>query len=222
MSGRTTRPGPGRRAGGAERVAELETELEMVRAQRLRDQARLGEVTKERDRLRFELAQRNAEDAKLARASSGHSHSEDDDEDALQKIDGWLIKAGAERARLRDEAPFPSTLLSRLTANLVLRFARVAARDRRYATAEVLYQALILLRPRGFVWRQAGNMLAGQGLFSAATDCFERAIQIDAMDAQAWHAKAMALVRLGDADASKQALDRAVALDPGLANRAGE
>jgi tetratricopeptide (TPR) repeat protein len=127
-----------------------------------------------------------------------------------------LFKAGVERAKWRQEREIRSSVLARVTASLLLRFAKAAARDSHYATAEVFYQAIILLKPRSFVWRQTGNMLAGQGLFRAAIDCFDRAIALDDNDAAAWHAKAIAWRRLDDAEESRKAMKQAIALLPSL------
>lgn len=214
MSGTNARA-RSRSATGTARVAELEAELAAVQAQRLRDQERLGHVTRERDRLRFELAERDAAEGGAARRMGMAG----DEEDGAPQIDGWLLKAGAERALLRGEPAPPATLLSRLTTSLLLRFARAAARGRHYATAEVLYQAILALAPRGFIWRQTGNMLAGQGLYAAAIDCFDRAIAFDANDSEAWHAKAVALRRADRADESMAAMHHALSLNPELARR---
>lgn len=219
MTGRNARTG-GKQTTEAPRVAELEAELAATRDQRLRDQARLSQVTRERDRLKFELAERNLEEARamriIALRQKGLPTEEGDD---VAQMDGWFLKGGAERARLRGEASAPKSILARLTASLLLRFARAAARNRHYARAEVLYQAIILLAPRGFVWRQTGNMLAGQGLYITAVDFFDQAIGYDEADHEAWHAKAVALRRASKPDESMMAMERAIALNPELAKR---
>lgn len=200
-----------------DRVAELEGELAALSDQRRHELEVLQLVSLERDRLRFELSERNAvrDDSRLK-----DGRLVDDDVEAPPDVDGWLLKPGVERAKLRQEPTIVGSWLARLTASLLLRFARVAARERQYATAEVLYQAIILLAPRGFVWRQAGNMLAGQGLFMSAIDCFSRAIEIDNKDGAAWHAKAMAWRRLDRPEESREAMQQALALDASLRQRA--
>lgn len=196
----------------AVQVTELEVALVAVNKQRIQDQTRLRQVTRERDRLKFELVERDALEAKALKISAAGAGE-------LATIDVWGLKPGVERAKLRDEPPISVSTVSRLTASLLLRFARAAARSQRYATAEVLYQAIILLAPRGFVWRQTGNMLAGQGLYLAAVDCFERAIELDKNDSEAWHAKGMALRRADRAEEGMMALKRAFALNPELTKR---
>lgn len=214
-----TAPVRTRTRSSRDRVAELEGELAALSDQRRQELEVLRLVSLERDRLRFELSERNAmrDDSRL---KDGRLANDDEEDDDTPEVDGWLLKPGVERAKLRQEPVVASSWLTRLTASLLLRFARLAARERQYATAEVLYQAIILLAPRGFVWRQTGNMLAGQGLFMAAIDCFSRAIEIDNNDGAAWHAKAMAWRRLDRPEESREAMQQALALDPSLGKRA--
>lgn len=193
---------------------DLQAELAALEAQREKDIARLRELVLERDRLRFALAERNAEEVESPAGSCNRNAAGDE----IPEIDGWLLKSAAVRAELRRE-PANRSLVGRLLAAVALRFARRAARQRSYATAEVFYQAILLLAPRPFIWRQTGNMLAGQGLYAAAVDCFDRAIEADAYDAEAWHAKGVALRRSGEREAGTEAVLHAIQLDPALASR---
>lgn len=201
--------------GAAGRGNGPEAELEALTAQRAKDLERLREMTIERDRLRFELSERNGWEA---RELAGQSHDADEADDDAAKIDGWLLKAAAVRALHRKEAPARS-LMGRLLASLALRFARRAARRRDYASAEVFYQVILLLAPRAFIWRQTGNMMAGQGLYQAAIDCFDRAIEANENDAEAWHARGVAMRRSDDRHAGADSIRHALELDPSLANR---
>lgn len=192
----------------------FKAELAALEAQREKDLARLRELVLERDRLRFALAERNAEEVE----NSVERRNADTAADEGLEIDGWLLKSAAVRAELRRER-IGRSLVGRLLAAITLRFARRAARRRNYATAEVFYQAILLLAPRPFIWRQTGNMLAGQGLYAAAVDCFNRAIEADENDAEAWHAKGTALRRIGEREAGTEALLHAIQLDPALVSR---
>jgi Flp pilus assembly protein TadD len=62
-------------------------------------------------------------------------------------------------------------------------------------------------------------MLAGQGLFAAAIDCFDRAIEADENDVEALHARGVALRRSGDRNLGADVIKRALLLDPSLATR---
>lgn len=217
MSPKDTQPGT-RRGAASNRETELEKQLAAVQQQRARDQVRLSQITKERDLLKFEVVQSAAASSKSGWIASPGQAAEIE-QDQQERVDAWLLKPGAERARLRQEPAFRSSVVTRLTASLVLRLARVAARNRHYATAEVLYQAILCLAPRAFIWRQAGNMLAGQGLFNAAIDCFDQAIEIDEGDSEAWHARGVALRRLERSDESRESLARAFSLNPALVDR---
>lgn len=199
-------------ATSAVRATELEVALAAVNKQRIQDQERLSQVTRERDRLKFELAERDAIDVRALKVSASGVAE-------LAPINEWGIKSGVERAKRRDEPAISGSIVARLTATLLLRFARAAAKSQRYATAEVLYQAITLLAPRGFVWRQTGNMLAAQGLYLAAVDCFDRALEFDETDSEAWHAKGMALRRADRTEEGMMALERAFALNPELTKR---
>lgn len=195
-----------------ERVAQLETMLELLNNQRKADLDRFRRLTHSFDRLTFQLAERDAELAGLdtnATLSKG----------SVPAVEAFQLHPAAIRSKLRDEQSHKSTLIGRLTAALILRFAREAARRRNYARAEALYQAILLLAPRPFIWRQMGNMLAGQGLFHAAVDCFDRTIELDEYDAEAWHARAVALKRLGRTDESSVSAQHAIALEPLMASR---
>lgn len=197
-----------------------QAEMRALAAQRAKDLDRLRALTMERDLLRFELAERNAAEARLLSKKRDRGYLADDDEDEVGRappIDGWLLKAGVIRARLRDETPIGKSLLGTILAAAALRFAKKAARERHYATAEVFYQVILLLAPRRFIWRQTGNMLAGQGLYAAAVECFDRAIQADEHDAAAWHARAMALRNAGERDEAVESFRRAGQIDPALA-----
>lgn len=190
-------------------------ELAALSAQRAQDLERLRQITLERDRLRFALAERNAEEA---RSLAPRTDPAGDTDDPAERIDGWLLKAPAVRAEIRDERRNRS-LLGKLVAWLALRLARRAARQRDYASAEVFYQVILLLAPRAFIWRQTGNMLAGQGLYAAAVDCFDQAIEANEKDAEAWHARGVALRRSGDRDEGTESIKRALQLDASLAVR---
>ena len=217
MSAKNIQPG-NRRGATTSRLAELEKQCAAVQEQRTRDQMRLSMITKERDLLKFELAQSAVSDARPTWMTSP-CHVTEMEQHQPVNVDPWLLKPAAVRARLREEHIFPASVFTRLTASLLLRFARIAARNKHYAIAEVLYQTILFLAPRAFVWRQAGNMLAGQGLFSAAIDCFDQAILMDESDSEAWHARAVAFRRLDRDDESRQSLSRALSLDPSLADR---
>jgi tetratricopeptide (TPR) repeat protein len=193
----------------------LEAELAALAAQRRRDLERLRLITTERDRLRYELAERNADEA---RSVARTSKSENQDDDLSEKVDGWLLKSPIVRAEIRDEKRVRS-LMGRVAASFALRFARHAAKRRDYATAEIFYQVILLLAPRPFIWRQTGNMLAGQGLFLAAVDCFDRAIETDENDAEAWYVRGVALRRSGDRNQGTESIKRALLIDPSLATR---
>jgi tetratricopeptide (TPR) repeat protein len=193
----------------------LEAELAALVAQRTSDLERLRLITTERDRLRYELAERNADEARLIAREAKH---ENEDDDAIEKVDGWLLKPSIIRSEIRSEKPV-SSILGRVAASFALRFARHAAKRRDYATAEIFYQVILLLAPRPFIWRQTGNMLAGQGLFAAAIDCFDRAIEADENDVEALHARGVALRRSGDRNLGTDVIRRALLLDPSLATR---
>lgn len=200
----------------------LQTELAALMAQRAKDLERLRAVTADRDRLRFELAERNAaESGALARQRERGKRDDDDDEeddDRVPAIDGWLLKAGVIRARARSEEAPKQSVFSRILASVILRFARKAAKRQDYATAEVFYQTILMLAPRAFIWRQLGNMLAGQGLYAAAVECFDRVLEVDQTDAATFHARGQSLRRCGERDAAAESLRRAIALDPSLAD----
>jgi tetratricopeptide (TPR) repeat protein len=217
MSAKTTQTGS-RRDTASSQIAMLENQLAAVQQQRLSDQIRLAEITKERDLLRFERTQSVADAANGVWMPGGQhrSHAGKKQQDS---IDPWLIKPAASRAQLRKEPAFDRSILTRITAHLVLRFARQAARNNHFAMAEVLYQAILFLAPRAFVWRQAGNMIAAQGHYEAAIDCFDQVIQIDQQDGEAWHARGVALQRLERIPESRESLARAFALQPDLAYR---
>lgn len=193
----------------------LDAELAALAAQRSRDLERLRLITTERDRLRYELAERNADEARFVARTS---KSENQDDDLSEKVDGWLLKSPIVRAEIRDEKRVRS-LMGRVAASFALRFARHAAKRRDYATAEIFYQVILLLAPRTFIWRQTGNMLAGQGLFLAAVDCFDRAIETDENDAEAWYVRGVALRRSGDRNQGTESIKRALLIDPSLATR---
>lgn len=193
----------------------LEVEFAALAAQRNSDLERLRLITTERDRLRYELAERNADEARCIARESKH---ENEAEDTIEKVDGWLLKPPIIRSEIRDEKHV-SSILGRVVASFALRFARAAAKRRDYATAEIFYQVILLLAPRPFIWRQTGNMLAGQGLFAAAIDCFDRAIETDENDAEAWYIRGVALRRSGDRNQGAESIKRALLLDPSLATR---
>lgn len=196
----------------SERVAQLETLLELLNNQRKADLDRFRRLTHSYDQLTFKLAERDVELAGLDTNATRMKETG-------PVIDTFQLHPAAIRSKLRDEQSHESTLVGRLTAALVLRFARHAARRRDYARAEALYQAILLLTPRPFIWRQMGNMLAGQGLFHGAVECFDRTIELDECDAEAWHARAVALKRLGRTDESGVSAQRAIELEPLMALR---
>lgn len=193
----------------------LEAELVALAAQRRRDIERLRLITTERDRLRYELTERNADEARSVARTSKY---ENQDDDLSEKVDGWLLKSPIVRAEIRDEKRVRS-LMGRVAASFALRFARHAAKRRDYATAEIFYQVILFLAPRPFIWRQTGNMLAGQGLFLAAVECFDRAIETDENDAEAWYVRGVALRRSGDRNQGTESIKRALLIDPSLAIR---
>lgn len=196
----------------ASTVAELEARLDAVQAQREEDLGRYRRAVQELEWLRQEVALRNAE----ASGEKSDKHSSDDD---TRPIERWEIMPAAARSVRRGEKKLTASPLAWLYAKLFLRLARGAARRRDYATAEVFYQAVLYFRPRAFLWRQLGNMLAGQGLFRGAIQSFNQAIKMEPGDAEAWFVKSVALKRIGEADRSWKAHVKAVRLDPKLADR---
>ena len=223
MSDATPRTSPGRGAGkaSAKPADPLQAELAALTAQRAKDLERLRAITAERDRLRFELSERNAAESRslAKKRERGNRDEDEDDDDRVPPIDGWLLKAGVVRARLRSEAAPTASAFARVLASFALRFARSAAKRQDYATAEVFYQTILMLAPRAFIWRQLGNMLAGQGLYAAAVDCFDRALELDQNDAATWHARSQSLRRIDERDAAAESMRRAIELNASLADR---
>lgn len=202
----------------ANALADLQARLDLLNGQRRADLDRLGRLSLQCDRLALQLAERDAELAGMdsnADLAKGRPHA---------AIDAFLLMPAAVRTLLRGEAPAlgsqtTASLASKIMSSVLLRYARAAAARRDYARAEAWYQAILLLTPRAFVWRQLGNMQAGQGLFAAAIESFDRAITLDDGDGEAWHAKARALKTLDRRDEANAALARALALKPALTSR---
>ena len=109
--------------------------------------------------------------------------------------------------------------MDQLVGSCLLRYARRSARRLDYARAEIFYQAILQLRPRPFLWRQLGNMLAGQGLYSAAIACFDTALESAPDDAETYFVAGVALRRLGERDRSETHFRRAIELDKKLGAR---
>jgi tetratricopeptide (TPR) repeat protein len=179
-------------------VAELNAKLEAVQTQREYDLSRYARVVKEAEWLRYEVALRNAE-------GSPDRRGIDSSEINTPSLKLWDVMPAIARSLDRGETRQDAFPLAWLWAALFLRFARVAARRRDYATAEVFYQAVLHYRPRPFIWRQLGNMLAGQGLFYSAIQCFNQAINLNPHDAETWRVKSLAHKRVGEAEQSQEA-----------------
>jgi len=192
---------------------QLHKELAAVTEQRQEDHARLKLLTQECEMLRQELARRNAEEHKSGSKTGGLI----DDE---PEIEGWQLLPAAARSVERKEQPVSGSLFDRLVAALLLRLARKAAKRQDYARAEIFYQAILQLRPRAFLWRQTGNMLAGQGLFTAAIDCFDRVIAATPEDGEAHLSRSNALRALHRNQEASESLRLALALNPALQQRA--
>lgn len=184
-------------------IAELRQQIALEREQRLREIVRHRRVVQEAQWLRAELGDRNAEQRK------GMNDAQSSGIDASPAV----------RTLHRNEAAIPGTLFTRMVAAVVLRFARKAARDHRYAQAEILYQAILLFRPRGFLWRQIGNMQAAQGIYAAAVENFRQAIAVDRKDAEAYLALGQALRQLDQPAEAEAALNKALELDKRLLPR---
>ena len=201
-------PASGKSAG----EERLRKELAVVTAQRREDHARLCQLVQERNMLHQELARRNAE----VRKQAGNDVHSDADE---PPIEGWQLMPPAVRSIERGEQRVTDTWASRVLATWLLRFARKAAARRDYAQAEIFYQAILQLRPRPFLWRQIGNMLAGQGLFATAIFAFDHAIALAPDDAEAHFVRSNALGKIDRAHEAAESLVRALALNPALRAR---
>lgn len=184
-------------------IATLQQQVALEREQRLREMARHKRVVQEAQWLRAELSIRDAEQRK------GTNKAQSSGIDASPAV----------RMLQREETDIAGTLLTRLLAALVLRYARKAARDHRFAQAEILYQAILLFRPRGFLWRQIGNMQAAQGIYAAAVENFRQAIAVDRKDAEAHLALGQALRQLDRPTEAEAAFNKALELDKRLLPR---
>ncbi|WP_010544157.1 tetratricopeptide repeat protein [Sphingomonas elodea] len=186
-------------------LAKLRQHIALERNQRWREMERHKRIVLETQWLRAELRDRDAERAQEEARGQDGSVAE--------------ICSPAVRTLRREEQPIRQNLLSRLLAALLLRFARRAARDRQYAQAEILYQAILLFRPRAFLWRQVGNMQAGQGLYDAAAENFRQAITADDKDGEAHLALGHALHQLHREAEAEAAFAKAISLDKRLLSR---
>lgn len=70
----------------------------------------------------------------------------------------------------------------RLMAHFMLRYARKAAKEGQLAEAELLYQALIVFKPRSFLFRKAAIMLEEQGYAQSAALLFREALAFNDSD----------------------------------------
>lgn len=136
-------------------LGELRTLYQALQDERGRDLERHRLALLERDVARRELAdQYEAFRAAEARAKQL----------AARQIESPAIL----RAGVAERTPMQGRWLGRLLAAVLLRFAKQAVRQQRYAAAEILYQAIALFRPRAFLLKQIGNMLYQQGLYAHA------------------------------------------------------
>jgi len=67
-------------------------------------------------------------------------------------------------------SPRPPSLIERVLASVLLRYARRAARSQKHAEAQTLYEAIALFRPRPFLLKQIGTMLYHQLYYQSAVD----------------------------------------------------
>lgn len=194
-------------------IKDLTEQLEAAQQQRRDDYERFGRAVRELDWLRRDL--------RLPVSGSGRGDHEviDRPEDDICQVKIWELKAPAERAEIRKETRFAQSFFARIWAALLLHQARKAAKSLDYARAEIFYQAVLAFRPRGFLWRQVGNMMAGQGLYRSALQCFDCAIACDNGDAEAWFVKGVALLRLNEVDNARSAFATAISLNPGFTDR---
>lgn len=184
---------------------ELRERFELLQRQRREDLSRMQSLVTERDRLRHQISVHNASLRPLP----------DEDRAKRQNPLPAII-----RQLDANPSPVKVSLTMKLIAKLLLRFARREARQDNFAAAEILYQALMLFRPRPFLLRQTGTMLARQNHHFAAAACFERAIAQNGSDAEAWLAYSIALRHIGNETKAKVVLAQAIALDPSMAHRA--
>lgn len=68
-------------------------------------------------------------------------------------------------------------ILSNITAAILLRFAKYAARRKNFLFAEAVYTAIAAFKPRPFLLKQIGNMLYQQGLYLDSIEVLEVAKQ---------------------------------------------
>jgi tetratricopeptide (TPR) repeat protein len=195
---------PNARIANADNV-DLQQQLEAVQRQRRDDLDRMKALVDERDRLRYQISAYNAS----FRAPPPRER------DARQNPAPSII-----RVLDSDPSPVRVTFGMKIIAKLLLRFARREAKRENHAAAEILYQAIMLFRPRSFLLRQTGNMLSRQGQHHAAAMCFERVIAQNPSDAESLLAYSVALRHVGDEAKAETILTRAIALDPSMARRA--
>ncbi|MBN8819780.1 MAG: hypothetical protein J0I80_13800 [Sphingomonas sp.] len=155
-------------------VILAQDEIEEVRAlyaalqdQRRADLERLRRVTTENDGLRADLADQLRDLRKAEARAKQYSAP-----NVLVRI-GDSAKKGS------------ATLVQRLLAALLLRLARSAVRNSRWAQAQVYYQCIAVLRPRIFLWKQVGNMLYQQKIHGEATALLEAVLEAVPDDAEA-------------------------------------
>ena len=189
-------------------VARLRQEVELLRDLRQSDTARYGRAVREGEWLRHEIRLLNAREREKI-----------EEADETIETNKWQMLPPAIRSLQRQEEKHSNTKIDRFVAAWLLRYARKSARRMDYARAEIFYQAILQLRPRTFLWRQVGNMLAGQGLYSAAIACFDTAIDLAPNDAETHFVAGVALRRLGEKERSEICFRRAIELDEKLAGR---
>jgi len=67
-------------------------------------------------------------------------------------------------------SPRKPSLIKKVLASLLLRYARRAARSEQYAQAQTLYETIALFAPRPFLLKQIGTMLYHQHYYQSAVD----------------------------------------------------
>jgi tetratricopeptide (TPR) repeat protein len=202
------------------KILEQSRTIERLTERRIQDIERLTELTRARDLLEARLA---GEAAKASKTLDTITENERILASIDQRVGGarLLKKADTDdkNGRSADTRSWKSRFGENLWFRHTLRSARRARQAKRLIEAQILFDAALLWREDGQVWTELAHLLRERGLFDAAENAYDQALEFDPKNAENMFLAGYCAEMAGRKTEASARYEAALELDPALAER---